>query len=90
MRWGAVAWRRRDGERVPVSVNARFERLPSKDLADLAETCLGQAGRELTHSRYTGRDLGQEQFHLERSLLAATQAQQAIQVLLSRVNPAAG
>jgi hypothetical protein len=61
--------------------------LPSSDLADLAESSLGQAGRELTHSRYTGKDMGQELFYLERSLTAAKQALEAIQVLVSRVDP---
>jgi hypothetical protein len=61
--------------------------LPSSDLADLAESSLGHAGRELTHSRYTGRDLGQELFHLERCLASAKQATEAIQVLVSRLDP---
>lgn len=80
--WSIKTWRRRDSD--PVSVNARLARLPSNDLLDVAESSLGEAGRELTHSRYSGRELGTEQFHLERSHAAAQQALQAIEVLVSR------
>jgi hypothetical protein len=78
-----VRWRR-DSREDPVSVNARLARLPSNDLLDVAESSLGEAGRELTHSRYSGSELGTEQFHLERSHAAAQQALQAIEVLVSR------
>lgn len=82
-RFPNVSWRRAATES-SVSVNERLARLPSNDLLDLAESSLGVAGRELTHSRYSGRELGTEGFHLERSRAAAHQALQAIEVLVSR------
>jgi hypothetical protein len=82
-----IVWRRRDEKQDPVSVNARLARLPSNDLLDLAESSLGTAGRELTHSRYSGRELGTEQYHLEIAKQQADQALQAILAVLERLPP---
>jgi len=83
-RFPNIGFRRSQGPESSVSVNARLARLPSNDLADLAEAYLGTAGADLTHSRYTGKDLGQEQFYLDRAKTAAEQAFQALAILLER------
>jgi hypothetical protein len=81
-----LGWRRRT-EPDPVNVSARLARLPSNDLLDLAESSLGTSGRELTHSRYSGRELGTEQYHLTIAKEHADQALQALTILLDRVQP---
>lgn len=83
-RFPNISFRRSQGPESSVSVNARLARLPSNDLADLAESYLGSAGRDLTHSRYTGKDVGNEQFYLDRAKKAAEQAFQALAILLER------
>jgi len=82
-----LGWRRRTEPESSVNVSARLARLPSNDLLDLAESSLGTSGRELTHSRYSGRELGTEQYHLTIAKEHADQALQALTILLDRVQP---
>jgi hypothetical protein len=86
--WGRsiFAWRR-TGTESSVSVNARLARLPSNDLLDLAESSLGTSGRELIHSRYSGREMGTEAYYLRIAKDHAEQALQALTILLERVDP---
>lgn len=89
--WGRgfpnITWRRRTEPESSVSVNARLARLPSNDLLDLAEASLGTSGRELIHSRYSGRELGTEAYHLTIAKEHADQALQALTILLDRTKP---
>jgi hypothetical protein len=84
MKWGAVAFRRRDEEREPVSVNARLARLSSSDLLDLAESQLIMASRELLHARGTGKELALVDYYLDRANVAARMASDALQIVTSK------
>jgi hypothetical protein len=79
-----LSWRRRSEPESSVSVNERLARLPSNDLLDRAESSLVMASRELLHARGLGTDLGQYDWYLDRSLTAARQAYEALQVVASR------